>query len=106
MQGGLFDTLTIYVRTVQRIEITQRNAPTRGAREDAVMTRDRDVIEQEVTRLVTPDGRDIFVQFDSRTGLRTRSDHQFVTVFTLWSPIRLRVHRVGRTNDGHRDGFG
>jgi hypothetical protein len=38
--------------------------------------------------------------------LRTRGNHQFVTVFTLRPPIGVGVHGVGRTHDRNSDSFG
>jgi hypothetical protein len=54
---------------------------------------------------MSPDGRHVIHQFDARPGLGTCGDHQLVTVFTLRSSIGVRMHRIGRADNGYRDRF-
>jgi hypothetical protein len=67
------------------------------------MTRYRYVIEKKVARFVTPDRHYVIRQFDSSARLWSRSNHEFVTVFTQWTAIRIGMHLVGRANNRNRN---
>jgi hypothetical protein len=78
----------------------------RRAREDRVMTRDRDVVQEQVTVLVSTDGRDLTLELDATARFESRRDHQLVAVFAVRSAIGAGVQNFGRRDDRHRDRLG
>jgi hypothetical protein len=70
------------------------------------MTRYRDVVQEQVTVLVSTDRRDLTFELDATAGFESRRDDQLVAVLAVRSAIGAGVQNFGRRDDRHGDRLG